>query len=859
MSARILTSLTLSTAIAAALASGTVLAQDNGQTANATPTTASNSTTQKGDSNAKNGKSVKSLDQVVVTGSASNAGVRKIDASYQITTATAAQIQQTNPRSAADLLKLSPGVWPESTGGETGANVEIAGFPGGGDAPFYTNQIMGTPLYGMPSLSFFEQSSMFRLDDTIDHVELLQGGPSVVFGDGQIGLTSNYILKQGTDTPSGDIGVTYGTEDLRRIDGFYGFPIGQNTGWYGSVGGFYRDSNGVRNPQYAADKGGQLTATLTKDWDNGSLVFWARGLDDKNQFITPIPLIQDRSGMFSAYPGFNPLTGTYYSSAMQHTYLESYPGGGTNVNLADGRGAQLGFFGVNFDWDFGNGWTVSDKFLVDGGNMDTNALFSGSNPQTLSSWENTGGTYPSGTVPTGAVFNASYINGGGTINNPNLDVISQGLWHIHKNLHSMINDFRISRDLFEGNTLTAGLYLAHYTDDDRWSLGNPMLMTNTPNATPIQVSYVQNGQTYYVTNNKGLIFNGGYNITENGVADNKAFYLSDTWNVGQWIFDASTRVENENARNTVCNLSNVNIDGNANTLYDNSVAMCNGTYSVTDYNKTHTSWTLGATYKLQDDMSLYVRANKGAHFNSFDDMRGNTTGNTPPLLKIQNFQIGYKYTADWLSTDLSFYHRQFNGLSYQPSILGVPIDPGQYSTYGSDTKGLNFTVRATTPDQMFSIAASGDWMDGHYSHFDGDAVFYGLPTSDNPTGEFVSTYEGKQLQRQPKFQVRIMPSLHFTMPHGDLLLWTTMEYVGQHTQDQLALQQLGSYTDFSIGAQYTYNKHWVFTLLGSNVTDELGLTESNSRIAGNATGASGVLLARTLEGHEYNFQVKYQF
>jgi hypothetical protein len=838
--------LALSVAIAATLMSGAVMAQGSGQTQ-------ASGTTRKADAKQeKNSKSVQSLQQVVVTGSASTSGVRKIDASYSITTASAAQIQQANPRSSADLLKLAPGVWPESTGGQTGANIEIAGFPGGGDAPFYTNQIMGTPLYGMPSLSFFEQSSMFRLDDTIDHVELLMGGPSVVFGDGQIGLTSNYILKQGTDTPSGDIGVTYGTGDLRRIDGFYGFPIGKN-GWYGSIGGFYRDSSGVRNPQFPADKGGQLTATLTRDWDNGSLVFWARGLDDKNQFITPIPLIQDSPGNFSAYPGFNPLTGTYYSHAMQHVYLESYPGGGTNANLADGRGAQLGFFGANFDWDFGGGLSVSDKFLVDGGTMDTNALFSGSNPQTLASWESGAG------VPTGVTASASYTNGSGSAIDPTTSVISQGWWHIHKKLKSVVNDFRISKELFDGNTLTAGLFLAHYTDDDRWSLGNPMLMTNTPNATPIAVSYVQGGQTYYVTNSQGLTFNGGYNITENGVADNKAFYLSDTWKVDQWIFDASARLENENAHNTVCNLSSVNIDGNANTLYDNSVSMCNGTYQRTDYNKTHTSWTVGATYKIQDNMALYARANKGGHFNSFDDLRGNTTGNTPPLLTVQNFQLGWKYQIPVFNADVSFYHRQFNGLSYAPSINGVPIDPGHYSTYGSDTKGINFTLGANTPNQMFSITASGDWMDGHYSHFAGNAVFYGLPTSSNPTGEFVSTYEGKQLQRQPKFQVRVTPALRLPTAYGDLRLWVTEEYVGNHTQDQLALQQLGSYTDFSVGAQYNYGPHWLFTLVGSNVTNTLGLTESNSRIAGNATDATGVLLARTLEGHEYNLQVKYQF
>ena len=58
-------------------------------------------------------------------------------------------------------------MWPESTGGQTGANIEIAGFPGGGDAPYFTTQLMGSPLYGMPTLSFFETTSIFRLDDTM--------------------------------------------------------------------------------------------------------------------------------------------------------------------------------------------------------------------------------------------------------------------------------------------------------------------------------------------------------------------------------------------------------------------------------------------------------------------------------------------------------------------------------------------------------------------------------------------------------------------------------------------------------------------------------------------------------------------
>ena len=75
-----------------------------------------------------------------------------------------------------------------------------------------------------------------------------------------MGATSNFLLKTGTDTPSGSLGLTYGDESLYRLDGFYGFPIGGD--WFGSVGGFFRQSDGVRDPEYTADEGGQFTAFL---------------------------------------------------------------------------------------------------------------------------------------------------------------------------------------------------------------------------------------------------------------------------------------------------------------------------------------------------------------------------------------------------------------------------------------------------------------------------------------------------------------------------------------------------------------------------------------------------------------------
>lgn len=786
-----------------------------------------------------------SLDTIVVTGSAIG-GVRKLEASYNIVTATEEQIRQSNPKSTADLLKISPGLWPESTGGQTGANIEIAGFPGGGDAPYYTTLLMGSPLYGMPSMSFFETTSIFRLDDTVRSVEILQGGPSVVFAGGQMGATANFLLKTGTDISTGSLGLTYGDQNLWRLDGFTGFPINEN--WFGSIGGFYRVSDGVRDPEFKADEGGQLTATLKRESDRGELVLYARYLDDKNQFITPIPLIQRGRDDFSAYPGFDPLTDTYYSNAIRHVRLDGYPGGGTNADLADGRGAQMLFIGANFNHDFDNGWSIEDKFLANAGDVDTNALFSGTNPALLFDKLYTIPSDLGGLeLPPGSAT-ATFVGGGAVPDDQ--DVISQGWWFIHKELENINNDFRLSKEIFDGNTLTLGLYLAYYTMDDEWALGNDMLMTNEPNARPITLSYVQGGQTFQRTDEQGFLNNGGFNIEQSGRAFNTALYVSDSWQIDKWLLDASVRYENQDARNRICNLENVDLDGDPLTIYNNEVPVCDGTLTVADYDEDFTSWTVGANYSFTDYMSSYVRINRGGHFSDFDNGIRSNPNDPPPMQIVRNYEVGFKYENPFLYADISAYFRDFTGLLYQQTTPSG-VQTGQTLVYGSESVGVNF-IGALTPTDNFTLQLVANWLDGEYTDY--DACF---PYSNVVTGDGCAPIEGKQLQRQPEIRYMLTPSYRFLLPEGEIEAYVTYTYVGDHTQDQSGLQQLGTYYTWDFGITALFGENWQVALRGTNVTDELGLTESNSRIFGEAVGAGGVLLARPLEGREVTLQVRY--
>ena len=149
--------------------------------------------------------------------------------------------------------------------------------------------------------------------------------------------------------------------------------------------------------------------------------------------------------------------------------LDGYPNGGTNADLANGRGAQMIFLGANYDYEFDNGWAISDKFLFNSGDVDTNALFSGSNPATLFEALYTNPTNLGGLgLPLNSAT-ATFVGGGAVPHDQS--VIHQGWWFIHKELQHFNNDLRLSKEVFDGNTLTIGLYTAYYEMDDEWALG----------------------------------------------------------------------------------------------------------------------------------------------------------------------------------------------------------------------------------------------------------------------------------------------------------------------------------------------------------------------------------------------------
>lgn len=757
------------------------------------------------------------LDAIVVSGTAKFRGLSKRDASFSITTASPEQIQDASPSSTADLLKIVPGVWAESSGGGTGANVFVRGMPSEGDAPFFTLQLDGSPIYPPPTLSFLENTTLFRVDDTIERVEALRGGPSPVYSNGQPGVTVNFIQKKGGDAHEGSARVTFGSDALRRVDLFDSGPLREGSGWYYSVGGFWRETDGVRDPGFASETGGQIAATLTRRWDDGEFTVYGRHTNDRNVFYTAIPLLSRNDGDdISGFPGIDPTGGTLIGPDFRRVTLPTgVPGQTMTRDLADGRGVDITVLGGALDWTIGR-WTISDRFNFLSGDAPTNGLFTGANPVRLADY--IADTY----ATTGS---GRFVNGGGAVD-PDQQVLTAGWWVVDKDLRSFTNDLRFSIDFNERNALTLGLYHARYSSEDRWWLGNNMLLTAENHGRRVDLT-LADGR---IATREGFVGTSFYNIFGDYDGRNTAIFATDEWKATDRLrLDAGVRHERQRVDGTVRDPVSVDLDGDPNTLYDNSTSVSRNPRSI-DQDDSATSWTVGANYTVNDTMSAFGRVNSGFKFPSFDNLRDGAT----QTQEIDQYEVGLKAADSNYELYLTVFYNDFVGLPFQ----AFDQNGNNIVVIGdSKAKGVEFEG-AVGPFGGFDLAWTATWLKADYGTF----------------GDF----SGNQVVRQPKFRARLTPSYYWAMPWGDAKVFATWTHVGDRFSDPANGQVLPAYDTWDVGASVHVGERWEFRLSGRNVTDEIALTEGNARVIGNAT-SGGVFMGRPIEGASYQMSVAYRW
>lgn len=166
------------------------------------------------------------LDRVIVTGRAGVGQRTKAETSYSVTNIEEETLRMQAPTSVTEAMKSVPGFWVESSGGEASGNIRARGVPVDG---YGSVQLLedGMPVQHDPALGYLNADQAFRLDETIDRIEVVRGGPSSMFYSNAPAGAINFIPRQVGDQAEGLLKLTVGDDGLYRTDFWYGAPVGE--------------------------------------------------------------------------------------------------------------------------------------------------------------------------------------------------------------------------------------------------------------------------------------------------------------------------------------------------------------------------------------------------------------------------------------------------------------------------------------------------------------------------------------------------------------------------------------------------------------------------------------------------------
>lgn len=308
-----------------------------------------------------------SLDDVIVTGTFNPQS--KLESTVSVTTLNSKMIEQQAPRSTGELIDAIPGFYVESQGGETANNIYPRGLPiGTGSFRYTALREDGLNSFEVSDKVFFNADGFTKVDLTVDRVEGVRGGNSVIFSSNTPGGIINFVSKTGGAELRGDIKYTYGSQGMYRADFNVGGPLTEDKKWRFNVGGFYRYDKGLRDFTGPANVGGQIKMNLTRLFDNnkGHFRVFAKTLNDQINSWTPVTY-RNLTKPEKIPGGPDLLLGNFIPSSQGEINLPdpltTTPGNPTfrRVNPANTATIRYRSIGMELKLDLGDGWSLLNQ------------------------------------------------------------------------------------------------------------------------------------------------------------------------------------------------------------------------------------------------------------------------------------------------------------------------------------------------------------------------------------------------------------------------------------------------------------------------------------------------------------------
>ena len=622
------------------------------------------------------------MEEAVVTGSFQERS--KMESSVAITTLSSAEIELQNPRSTADLLKAIPGFYVESSGGEGGNNLFARGLPADGSFRYVNIQQNGIPIFESPELAFLNIDQLYRVDQTIRNTEAVRGGTAAIFASNSPAGIVNFVDKTGGQELSGVAKLTGATRGLFRTDFNVGGPIGED--WRFNVGGFYRYDEGVRDPGFPGNQGGQVKANVTRLLDDGYVRVYGTYLNDRNVFYLPIPLQNpdDPEGI----DGLDANYGTLTSLNASKVEIPGPNGSTRELDLTDGVHTQRNSLQADLFFELTDDVTLENKARVMQADTDFNAIFSLSAPETPGGFfdrqidreiridgqnQTIGAAFPNA-----AGFEYVFSEGGDVINpnepntlnnlNGNGFLIESGWWTIQKPVSNFTNDLQLSFNA-GSHSISTGLYFSSYNVDEQWQFNS--ILTGVRDKPRLIDAYLvdDDGQRIMQLTENGFTQYGGFHVSNTATANVIAAYIGDEWQATDKLrIDLGGRLERDFFQGRQENNTGLQDLGREGTLADN--AFTTGSGGFTTYSFDYTEWaaSLGLNYRFSEAFSVFARGSRAFRTPDLDDIRG-LQGEKPEAQTVLQSEVGVKYSSPNLAIFANAFITNIDEISFTDEAL----------------------------------------------------------------------------------------------------------------------------------------------------------------------------------------------
>lgn len=603
---------------------------------------------------------VQDIERVIVTGVTRN--MQKMEATFSINTISEEEMKVLAPHGAAELLGNIPGFFPEGgTAGESHNNVLVRGLPQAGGYRYVPNLIDGLPVYEEPEAPFMNNDVFIKPDLMTTTVEAVKGGPGGVLYSNALGAAVNYITRTGTQDFEGAYKIEVGDWGHVRNDFFVAGPINDNLTY--ALGGFYRVADGIRDPGYTGNSGGQFRGNLLYISDDGSteVKLQAHVINDKTNFYQNIPysITADRApgtpeNPFEIDPSRVNSLGVDFSDGTvlshQTSFYELYNADGSQLKLdiSDGIQPKFNIYTFELTKDFANQWRFDTALRATSGSNGFHALFNDP-PTERSRLE---AEQFSRIQSFDGVIGDSYANATGvkafysdTVTGTDLSTAERADSILAHNIPvygmvdatSYVGDFRLSRFFdFEEHSheLTFGLYTSHYTYEVQSVFASAYSNISESSRLVDLYAVDENDQQVGPSISQGGVDQPAlFGLGADATMRTNAFYFLDHISMldDRLQIDIGGRYQELEVDRVTTNSfdpgnssndftpSDVVVGSTNDTLADNFVNVPDGTALFASESYDDFGWTVGANYRLTDTITTYLSYADSFRLPGFED------------------------------------------------------------------------------------------------------------------------------------------------------------------------------------------------------------------------------------------------